>query len=286
MASANLKVSVPTTNGQFGIYPSTNPRINPIAKEVQDTFDGIYAQVTSFVQNPNSAINGMIVSGDAGTGKTYNVKKALRDTGHQRNTEYIKGTKLTAASLYVKLYLNRSKHRIVVLDDCDLIHNSEKNLIIPMLLGAADLGQSRDVGWETTRKNDLMKEFNVPHSFQFEGSIIWITNDRKQEIGKAIKQWKNAIFSRFNFAECNFTDEQKFMYTSYLVEHLAMLGSNCEEFAGGYPSNIIQEAADYMAENYRNLVEVTPRIAIKIADTLHHVEDPALRKTMLRQLWK
>ena len=53
--------------------------INPIAKEVQDIFDGIYAQTTSFVQNPNSAINGMIVSGDAGTGKTYTVKKALKN---------------------------------------------------------------------------------------------------------------------------------------------------------------------------------------------------------------
>ena len=73
-------------------------RINPIAKEVQDTFDGIYAQTTSFVQNPNSAINGMIVSGDAGTGKTYTVKKALRDTGHQANVEYIKGGKITAAA--------------------------------------------------------------------------------------------------------------------------------------------------------------------------------------------
>ena len=114
-------------------------RINPIAKEVQDTFDGIYAQTTSFVQNPNSAINGMIVSGDAGTGKTFTVKKALKDTGHTKNAEYIKGGKITAASLYVKLFLNKAKHRIVILDDCDLIHHHEKNQIIPMLLGAAEL---------------------------------------------------------------------------------------------------------------------------------------------------
>ena len=88
-------------------------RINPIAKEVQDTFDGIYAQTTSFVQNPNSAINGLIVSGDAGTGKTYTVKKALVDTGHQKNVEYIKGGKITAASLYVKLYLNRARREVL-----------------------------------------------------------------------------------------------------------------------------------------------------------------------------
>jgi Cdc6-like AAA superfamily ATPase len=261
-------------------------RINPIAREVQDTFDGIYAQTTSFVQNPNSAINGMIVSGDAGTGKTYTVKKALKDTGHQKNVEYIKGGKITAASLYVKLYLNRAKHRIIVLDDCDIIHHNEKRQIVPMLLGAAELGQNREVSWETARKNPLMEEFEVPHQFQFEGSIIWITNDRKEDIGKAVKQWKNAIMSRFNFAECKFTDEQKFMYTMHLIENIDMLGVNCQEYAGGYPEDIIDQAHAYMSSNYRNLVEVTPRQAIKIADIMHHNKDANLLNTMLRQLWK
>lgn len=261
-------------------------RINPIAREVQDTFDGIYAQTVSFVQNPNSAINGMIVSGDAGTGKTYTIKRALKDTNHQKNVEYIKGGKITAASLYVKLYLNRAKHRIIVLDDCDIIHHAEKRQIIPMLLGAAELGHNREVSWETARKNPLMEEFDVPHNFKFEGSIIWITNDRKEDIAKAVKQWRAAIFSRFNFAECNFTDEQKFMYTMYLVDQKDMLGKNCQEYPGGYPKEIIEEAADYMSNNYRNLVEVTPRQAIKIADILNSNPDPALRNTILQQLWK
>ena len=47
-----------------------------------------------------------------------------------------------------------------------------------------------------------------------------------------------------------------------------------------------KEASDYMSANYRHLVEVTPRQAIKIADILHHNSNPSLRKTMLRQLWK
>jgi hypothetical protein len=252
-------------------------RINPIAKEVQETFDGIYAQTTSFVQNPNSAINGLIVSGDAGTGKTYTVKKALIDTKHQKNVEYIKGGKITAASLYVKLYLNRAKHRIIVLDDCDIIHHQEKRQIVPMLLGACELGQAGDVSWEVARRNPLMEEHNVPTQFNFEGSIIWITNDTRESIGKAVPQWKNALFSRFNFAPCYFTDEQKFMYTVHLIENLDMLGKNCQEFVGGYPDTIVDEALDYMSNNYRQLVEVTPRQAIKIADIMHHNPDKNLR---------
>lgn len=155
-----------------------------------------------------------------------------------------------------------------------------------MLLGAVELGKNRSVSWETARKNPLMEEFNVPHEFKFEGNIIWITNDRKTDIAKAVKQWKQAIFSRFNFAECNFTDEQKFMYTMHLIENMDMLGTNCQEYEGGYDLEIIEQAADYMSANYRSLVEVTPRQAIKIADIMQHNADANLRKTMLQQLWK
>ena len=261
-------------------------RINPIAREVKETFDGVYAMVTNFATNPNSAINGLIVSGDAGIGKTHTVKKALRDAGVQGNVEYIKGGKITAASLYVKLYLNRGKHRIIVLDDCDIIHHQDRKQIIPMLLGATELGQSGDVSWEVARKNALMEEHDVPPRFDFEGSIIWITNDSVESIGKAAKQWKQAIFSRFNVAKCYFTDEQKYMYTMHLCEQLDMLGANCAEFPGGYSETTIDQALDYMSENYRQLVEVTPRQAIKIADIIHHTTDDSLLKMQLNQLWK
>jgi hypothetical protein len=275
------------TNGAFATAQTSRKlRINPIAQEVQDVFDSIYGQVGDFIKNPQSAMNGIIVSGDAGTGKTFTVKKALMDNGHAKNVEYIKGGKITAASLYVKLYLNRAKHRIIVLDDCDIIHHQDKNAIVPMLLGAADLGQKRDVSWETARKNPLMEEYNVPHNFKFEGKIIWITNDRREQINKAVKQWAMALDSRFGFTKCYFTDEQKLMYTLHLVENADMLGVNCQEYEGGYPEDIINNALDYMSEHYRNLVEVTPRRAIMIADIMNQCSDPKQLKERLRQLWK
>jgi Cdc6-like AAA superfamily ATPase len=163
--------------------------------------------VTSFVQNPNSAINGMIVSGDAGTGKTHTVKQALRNTGHQKNTEYIKGTKLTAASLYVKLYLNRLPHRICVFDDCDLIHRtgSEKRDILDMIKGATEpSSRPRQISWERAQRNPLMIALDVPMSFEYDGTVIWITNDTMVDIKKAAKQHYDALVSRFNIIKCYF----------------------------------------------------------------------------------
>lgn len=261
--------------------------INLIAKQVQDTFDGIYAQTTSFVQNPNSAIHGMIVSGDAGTGKTYTVQKALIDTGHKKNVEYIKGGMISAAALYVKLWANRAKHRIIVLDDCDIIHNTSRNIIVPMLLGACDtVSGAREVAWDTVKKNPLMEQLNVPGSFDFQGSIIWITNEKRDAIAKCIPTFANALFSRFNMVQCYFTDVQKYEYTIHLINDLGMLNGNCKAHKGGYPADVIEEALDYLSANYTRLVEVTPRQAIKIADTLHYQKDPTLRMNMLQTLWK
>ena len=270
----------------------TKTRINPIAKEVAEIFCGVEAQVKSFALNQSSAINGLIVSGDAGTGKTHTVKQALKSANVAKNVEYIKGGKITAASLYVKLWLNRAPHRIVVLDDVDIVHHSEKNMIVPMLLGACDLGGEREVSWETARRNALMEEVGCTDtSFIFNGTIIWITNDTIDDIIKACKQWKSAFLSRFNVAKCYFTDEQKYMYTVHLIENCDMLQGNCTVHKlptgkKGYDQNSVDFAVDYITENYRKLREVTPRIAIKIADTHYYQKDVKLRNTMLQQMCK
>ena len=267
-------------------------KIDPIAKKVIETFEGVYNQTINFASNPESAINGLLVYGDAGVGKSFWVKKALADTGAYKNTEYIKGGTITAAALYVKLALNQASHRIIVLDDVDIVHHSEKNKIIPMILGAADTGRDRLVTWSTAKKNSLMEEFDIDFEFLFNGNIIWITNDTKDTIKKSAKQWANAIDSRFNDARCIFNTEQKLQYTKYLIKNCDMLGKNCVDHkylnneikVPGYPQDIIDSTYDYLEDNYELLGEVTPRVALKIADTKFYNSDPKMQRILLNQL--
>jgi hypothetical protein len=268
-------------------------RVDPIAKKVIETFEGVYNQTVNFATNPESAINGLLVYGDAGVGKSFWVKKALADTGAAKHTEYIKGGTITAAALYVKLALNAGSHRIIVLDDVDIVHHSEKNKIIPMILGAADTGRDRLVTWSTAKKNSLMEEFGIDFDFLFNGNIIWITNDTKDTIKKSAKQWANAIDSRFNDAACIFNTEQKLQYTKYLIESCDMLGKNCVDHkyvdeqgnkVPGYPKIIIDETYEYLEDNYEFLGEVTPRVALKIADTKYYNPDKKMQRIMLNQL--
>ena len=270
-----------------------NKRPDPIAKKVIETLEGVYNQTINFALNPESAINGLLVYGDAGIGKSFWVKKALRDANAQNRVEYIKGGTITAAALYVKLALNAASHRIIVLDDVDIVHHSEKNKIIPMILGATDTGRDRLVTWSTAKKNSLMEEHDIDFEFLFNGNIIWITNDNKDTIKKSAKQWAQAIDSRFNDARCIFNTEQKLQYTKYLVEHCDMLGSNCVDHkyvneegdkVAGYPQDVIESTYTYLEDNYEFLGEVTPRVALKIADTKYYNPDIKMQRILLNQL--
>jgi hypothetical protein len=268
-------------------------KIDPIAKKVVETLEGVYNQTINFSQNPESAINGLLVYGDAGIGKSFWVKKALADSGAQSRVEYIKGGTITAAALYVKLALNAGSHRIIVLDDVDIVHHNERNKIIPMILGAADTGRDRLVTWSTAKKNALMEEHGIDFEFLFNGNIIWITNDTKETIKKSAKQWAQAIDSRFNSAECIFNTEQKLQYTKYLIDQCNMLGKNCVDHkyindqgqkTPGYPQAIIDQTYDYLEDNYEHLGEVTPRVALKIADTKYYNPDAKMQRILLNQL--
>lgn len=265
-------------------------KINPVIKPVIETFQTVYYQTLMFAQNPQSAINGLLVQGDAGTGKSHFVKSALRDAKVQKNVEYIKGGTVTAASLYVKLYLNRDNKRIIVLDDVDIIGHSERTKIIPMILGASEEGRNRLVTWSTAKKNSLMEEYDVPFEFEFNGNIIFITNYTKEDIKAKAKQWAAAFNSRFTPVECIFNHEQKYMYTKYLVEEKDMLGDNClvhtYDDNNGYPVEVINEAMDFIDSEYSNFTDITPRVAVKVADTIYYNEDPDMKRVMLDNLVK
>lgn len=268
-------------------------KINPVIKPVLEAFKTTYYQTLTFATNPTSAINGLLVMGDAGTGKSHHVKEALRKAGVQKQVEYIKGGTITAASLYVKLYLNRDPDRIIVLDDVDIIGHSEKNKIVPLILGAVEEGKNRKVTWSTARKNGLMEEFDVPFEFNFNGNVILITNYTMQHISDKLSQWKQAFSSRFINVSCIFTPEQKYMYTKYLVEKEHMLGDNCKvhtyKVRGvekyGYPRDIVKQTMDFIDDRYMDFTEITPRVAVKIADTIYyHKHNAEMQEVMLENL--
>ena len=156
-----------------------------------------------------------------------------------------------------------------------------------MILGAAEPGRDRLVTWSTARKNDLMERHNVDFEFKFNGNIILITNHTQQSIQKYAKQWTGAFNSRFTPATCMFNKQEKFAYTRFLVEQTDMLGKNCvdhkygENKTPGYPAEVVAQTIQYLNEHYPRFHDLTPRLALKIADTIYYNTDPSLQKMML-----
>lgn len=246
--------------------------ISPIVKKIIDKFDSVYDMTKLFAENEKeSAVKGLLISGDAGMGKTHFVQKAIVDAGRNERTQIVKGSSISAPALYVVLYMYRHKDCIVVLDDVDIVHKekSEKNQILDMLKGATEITKNeRTLQWLRASSNSLMRDNNVPTSFNFEGSIIWITNDTIEDIQKQAKNHWNAINSRFSTVRVNLNKEEKLLYTQYLIEEIGMLGKNCEGKEGGYSLKIQNLTLEYLNDNYDVLPEVTPRMAIRIADTI------------------
>jgi hypothetical protein len=242
---------------------------NPIVQEVIEKFDTVYTMTESFVKNRHSALKGLLISGDAGTGKTHFVKKAFIDTETTEDVKYVKGASISAAALYVMLYMYREEGKVVVLDDVDITSKSpaERNAILDMMKGATEVTKGdRNISWIKAQSNPLMVQNNVPITFNFEGSLIWITNETIDDIAKKAKNHWGAISSRFNQVKVYLTQEQKLMYTLFLIEDINMLGKECEGKEGGYSIKVQNDTIDYIKDNWKELNEITPRLAIKIAD--------------------
>ena len=251
---------------------------NPIIDEVVSRYKTIENYTSMFINDNNSAIRGLLISGDAGFGKTHYTKLGLSNAKPEM-IDYIKGSSISAAALYVKLYQSRFKGQVLVLDDVDIIGKSkgEFNAIIDLIKGATEPAKDKELrtlSWDRANRNPLMVDNDVPTSFEFDGSLIWITNETIRNLADRAGTHWNAVDSRFYKVEAWLNDQEKLMYTLHLVEDIDMLGKECYAKEGGYDKTTIDRTTQYLRDNYRYTFDfndrstVSPRSAIKLADTM------------------
>ncbi len=243
---------------------------NPIVEEVKEKYTTIEKMTNIFVKNPNAAMRGLLISGDAGFGKTHFTRRGLAGIA-QKRIDYMKGSSITPAVMYVKLWQNRRAGDILILDDVDIAHKStnERNTILDLFKGATEpTTDARVLEWARAQRNQMMVDNDVPNTFEFKGAVIWITNDTIETLADKCKSHWNAISSRFRQIPVWLNEQEKLMYTLYLVEEVDMLGPDCYAKAGGYSSEIIIKTAKYIRNNYKFMNDISPRCAIAIADTI------------------
>ena len=203
-----------------------------------------------------------VITGEGGLGKSYTVLKSLEKNGFKNLTDlsnFEVGAKVnkaksytvvkgysTAKGLYRTLFENNGM--VIVFDDCDSILKDDvaKNL----LKGALDSYSKRYISWMADMRDD-----DLPKSFEFTGSIVFVSNMALDKIDQAIR-------TRSLVVDLTMTEAQK-------VERMVVI-ANSEEFLPEISSVAKSQALAFLKTNagvipnmsLRSLIAVT-----KIANT-------------------
>jgi predicted ATPase with chaperone activity len=107
---------------------------------IDDTFSSIALLAEAAA---NLKIRSMIVSGSPGTGKTFEVVKAVKDREAKSKNFYyhhLKGT-ISPVALYIELY--RARHGVLILDDTDEAFTDNESL--QLLKAATESSKERNI---------------------------------------------------------------------------------------------------------------------------------------------
>jgi hypothetical protein len=238
------------------------PEIEETDEEIIARIDDRFAVLTDMTKaSCKSIVRSLIVGGAPGVGKSFTVEKTLREleaaTDGYNNYEVIKGT-ISPINLYKKLYEFREEGNVLVFDDCDSVFFDQVSLAV--LKAALDSSDRRVISWHTN-SHDL-RECDIPNSFEFYGSVIFITNmDMDSTKSKALKPHFDAIISRSHYLDLTIKSERdKFLRIKGLVSGSDMLKKY------GFDDTQKNRIVEFMSENSKSLRELSLRTTIKIAD--------------------
>lgn len=151
----------------------------------------------------NGNATGLIVEGEAGLGKSYNILKTIKESG--KKFVYCSGF-TTTLELYNFLYENRDC--IIFFDDSKNIFKSEASLEI---LKASMFSPT---GIRMVRYSSSTPRLKAPSQFIFEGSIIVAINDLSNKQSEDLK----AVIDRVLYFNVKFSYQEKLQIIADLIK--------------------------------------------------------------------
>lgn len=210
----------------------------------------------------DGVVRGMVVTGPPGVGKSFGVEQVLdknslfdKMAGNRSRFEIIKGAS-SAIGLYKVLYQNADRNNVLVLDDCDTVLYDETSL--NLLKAALDSSKKRKISWNTD--SALLRREGIPDTFEFKGSVIFITNLKFDRVRGKIKDHLDAIMSRCHYLDLTMdTTREKVLRCRQIVRD-GML--NEYQFTREEEESLM----DFMVDNKDRMREISLRMITKLAD--------------------
>ena len=210
-------------------------------------------------------IRAMIVTGPAGIGKSHGVTQQMEKasmfdkiSGKRPRFEIVKGA-ISGIGLFATLYKYSDAKNVLVFDDCDVWEDQDA---LNVLKGALDSGKTRRISWN--KDSRLLRDEGVPNTFNFNGSIIFITNkafDSKK--ASKIQPHLDALQSRCHFLDLTVDSERDKMLRIKQVHRDADGGLFADY---DFSQEQTDEIMSFIDTNHNKLREVSLRMCLKIAD--------------------
>jgi hypothetical protein len=164
---------------------------------------------------------------------------------------------MSPIGLYVKLFKYADKDNVLVFDDCDSIF--DEPLALNILKAALDSKKTRTIHWNTD--SFKLRNEGVPDSFKFEGSCIFITNLKFDNVkSKKLRDHLAALESRCHYMDLTIDTEHEKMLRIRQVITDGMLDTY------SFDDEIKEEIIDFVDINKKRLRELSLRTVLKVAD--------------------
>lgn len=199
----------------------------------------------------------MIVSGPAGVGKSFGIERAAEEIAG--DFSHVKGY-IRPTGLYKTLYANRQKGKLIVFDDIDSIFADDTCL--NLLKAACDSSDTRKISWLSNAVMEDEDGEEIPSSFIFEGSVIFITNICFEGmINKGVRMAPHyeALMSRSHYLDLSIKSKKDYIVRIKQVLRQGMLDDTLND---SEKNDIIA----FMEENMDKMRELSLRMVKKLAD--------------------
>ena len=201
-------------------------------------------------------IRALVVTGAPGVGKSYNIEDVLTSSEENR-FEIVKGS-MSPVNLYKLGWDYRRPGNVIVLDDADSIFTDEEAL--NLLKALCDSSKNRRVSW--MKESALLKEEDIPQSYDFQGSFIFVSNIDWQRIvdmgGNKFVPHFQALMSRALYLDLTLHDRHAI---SLWVTHVATSGKLFER--EGVPDFLRSEILQFIQDQRDDLRELSLRTLMK-----------------------
>lgn len=241
------------------VKPVRVETVAEIESKLADRFEALAIMSEATGKGINRSL---IVSGPAGLGKSFTVEAKLTELeqkGH--HVTYIKGY-VRPLALYKLLYETRHPNSVLVFDDSDSVFYDDVSM--NLLKGACDSTERRVLHWlsKSLEKEEDEEGESIPEKFEFQGSIIFITNydfDAMIESGNKLAPHFQALVSRSHYLDLAMKTKMDYIVRIRQVVRGGMLrdrGFNAAE------QTLILE---FIENNMERLRELSLRMVVKIS---------------------